>query len=364
MRIQLDKIASSTRNVPLHHHVVVGAEIPARAGTIVVGRVLDEKTTYNQIEDAHGRMMTYHAGDVVAGVLGARQALRGYSGVVPDSVKPGDHLHLLNLGGVIGMCTSANAEVGPPARIEVLGSVLRFPELGRRIGEPASIFPGPVPIATTLDRLPPAVFVAGTCMHAGKTAAACRIVRGATRRGLRVGVAKITGVALRRDTLEMMDHGALVAYTFADVGFPSTVGVDVLGAARGCLNMAAAYAVDLLVVELGDGLLGDYGVMDVLRAQDLAAAAGCIVLAANDPVGAWGGALLLDQIGLKAHVVTGPATDNEAGCKSITAHVDTLAINARRESDVLVDAVLAQLGVTTKGPRRPESAAELAGDAK
>lgn len=344
-RLQLDKIASSTRNAGLHHHVVIGGEIPARAGTVVVGRILDEKTVYNQIEDIHGRMMTYHAGDIVAGVLGARQALRGYSGVVPETVQVGDHLHMLNLGGVIGRCTSHNPEVGPPARIEILGAVMRFPELGRRIGEPANIFPGPVPVQDSLDRLPPAVFIVGTSMHAGKTAAACSIIRGATRRGYRVGCAKVTGVALRRDTLEMVDHGAHVAYTFADVGYPSTVGVDVLGAARGCLNAAAAYAVDLLVVELGDGLLGDYGVMDILRAQDLAAASGCFVLAAADPVGAWGGALLLEQIGLQAHVVTGPATDNEAGCRGIRAHTKAQAINARKQAEQLVDAVLDQLGM-------------------
>jgi hypothetical protein len=350
MRIRLDKIASSTRNVPLHDHVVVGPEIPARIGTVVAVRVLDEKTTYNQIEDVHGRMMTYHAGDVVAGVLGSRQALRGYSGVVPSKVDVGDTLHLLNLGGVIGQCTSANAEVGPPARCEVLGAVLRFKELGRRVGEPANIFPGPVPLADALDTMPPAVFVAGTCMHAGKTAAACAIVRGAARRGLRVGAAKVTGVALRRDTLEMQDHGALCAYTFADAGYPSTVGVDVVRAARGCMNMAASVAVDLLVVELGDGLLGEYGVMDVLKTADLARSATAIVLAANDPVGAWGGAYLLDEIGLKAHVITGPATDNESGCKSIRASTQALAINARRDAEALVDAILAQTGLASQFP--------------
>lgn len=360
MRIKLDKIASSTRNVPLHDHVVVGSDIPARPGTVVVGRVLDEKSTYNQIEDVHGRMMTFHAGDVVAGVLGSRQALRGYSGIVPKEVRVGDHLHLLNLGGVIGQCTSANVEVGPPARVEILGGVMRFPELGRRVGEPANIFPGTVRLADQLDKLPPAVFVVGTCMHAGKTAAACAIVRGASRRGLRVGAAKITGVALRRDTLEMIDHGALVAYTFADAGYPSTVGVDILGAARGCMNLAAARAVDLLVVELGDGLLGDYGVMDVLRAPDLAGAATAVVLAANDPVGAWGGGLLLEQVGLRAHVVTGPATDNEAGCRAIHATMGKAqAINARRDADALVDAILGATGLT-----RPAPKVEIAGRAK
>lgn len=341
MRVFLDKIASSTRNVALHKNVVLGAEIPAKPGTVLAVRVLDEKASYNQIEDVHGRMMTYHRGDVVAGVLGSRHALRGYSGVVPERVAVGDELHLLNLGGVIGRCTSANPDVGPPCRVEVLGVVLRFLELGRRVGEPASIFPGPVALSDTVGPLPPAIFVAGTCMHAGKTAAACAIVRGATARGLRVGAAKVTGVALRRDTLEMIDHGAVCAYTFADAGFPSTVGVDVLGAARGCLVAAAAHTPDLLVVELGDGLMGDYGVMDVLRDPELRKAATAVVLAANDPVGAWGGELLLRQVGLHAHAVTGPATDNEAGCRAIRESCETAAINARRDAAGLVDVVLA-----------------------
>jgi hypothetical protein len=348
VRIHLDKIASSTKNVALSSVVVVGSDIPAVAGSIVAVRVLDEKSTYNQIENVHGRMMTYRQGDVVAGVLGARQALRGYSGVVPERVRPGDLLHLLNLGGVIGQCTSSNPEVGPPARVEVLGSILVFHELGRRVGTPASIFPGPVALADQLRPMPPCVFVVGTCMHAGKTAAACALVRGATARGLKVAAAKVTGVALRRDTLEMMDHGAIAAYTFNDAGFPSTIGVDVVRAARGCLNSAATHDPDLLVVELGDGLMGEYGVADVLCTSDLAAACKSVVLAANDPVGAWGGGLLLSEMGLRADVVTGPATDNDAGCRVIGTRTGARTINARRNPDALVEAVLSDLGVAPK----------------
>ena len=341
MRLKLDKIASSTRNALLHEQVVLGAHIPARAGTVVAVRVLDDKATYNQIEDVGGRMMKVNRGDVVAGVLGAREALHGYSGVVPTSVRVGDELHLLNLGGVIGQCTSANPGVGAAARVEVLGAILRFPELGRRVGEPASIFPGPVALASSLDPLPPAVFVVGTCMHAGKTAAACALVRGASRLGRRVGVAKVTGVALRRDVLEMVDEGAVCAATFADVGYPSTVDVDVVPAARGCLNSIAQQNVDLLVVELGDGLLGDYGVMDVLR--DLGGAASAIVLAANDPVGAWGGQQILARARLRADVITGPATDNEAGCRSVRTNCGATALNARTQADLFVAHVLGRV---------------------
>jgi len=345
VRVQLDKIASSTRNVGLHRQVVLGSEIPANPGAVLAVRVLDEKSVYNKLEDVHGRMMSVHRGDLLAGVLGERRALRGYSGEVPDHAAPGDVLHLLNLGGIIGRCTSANPDVGPPARVEVLGAVLQFPELGRRVGEPASIFPGPAPLADTLGPLPPAVFVVGTCMHAGKTAAACTLVRHLTNRGLKVGAAKVTGVALRKDTLEMQDYGALVAYTFADAGLPSTVGGEVARVARGCLNTAASHGVDVLVVVFGDGLLGDYGVMDLLKTTDIAAAGSALVLAANDPVAAWGGVNLLKDLGLAPAVVTGPATDNEAGSARIEELCQVAAVNARTAASRFADAVIEALAV-------------------
>ena len=120
MRIWVDKIASSTRNVALRREIRVVPEITAEEGFIVVARACGEKNVYNQLEDVHGRMVTLHDGDVVVGVLGHRNALHGYSGVVPASVAVGQKLQLLNLGGVIGQCTSANIEVGPPLDVEIL----------------------------------------------------------------------------------------------------------------------------------------------------------------------------------------------------------------------------------------------------
>ncbi|MFK7928799.1 MAG: hypothetical protein AB8H79_11470, partial [Myxococcota bacterium] len=306
---------------------------------------------YNQIEDEHGRMMTVHPGDVVAGVRGKRDALRGYSGDVPKQVSPGDVLHLLNLGGVIGRCTSSNPQVGEPCRVEVLGSIQHFPEIGSRVGEPAHIRQGPVTPSQTLQPMPPMVVLAGSCMHAGKTAAACALVRGATERGLTVGVAKVTGVALRRDVLEMLDHGAAVATTFADAGLPSTCEGDVVAVAKGCMNHIAKTRPDLMVVELGDGLMGTYGVRQILEDAEIQAALGAVVLAATDPVAAWGGSLLLQEIGLEATVITGPATDNDAGRSSVLGRVPSaMVLNARTQASELCEGVLRQLGLVEATP--------------
>lgn len=341
MRIRLDKIASSTRNVALFRDVTLGTQIPAAPGVVIAVRVLDDKSTYNHVEDAHGRMMRVQAGDVLAGVLGARDALRGYAGVVPETVAPGDILHLLNLGGVIGKCTSENSGVGPPCRVEVLGSVLQFNELGRRIGTPARISPGSVtPMDSLPEHLPPVVLVAGSCMHAGKTAAACMLIREATSRGLKVAATKVTGVALRRDSLEMQDHGASAACTFVDAGLPSTAGVDVVPVARGCIAAMAATQPDLIVVELGDGLLGRYGVDAILQDPELQVIDGALVLAANDPVAAWGGVQWLASNGWRPVAITGPATDNSAGSSRIEELCEVPAINARKQPEVLAGLVL------------------------
>lgn len=351
--LRLDKIASSLRHLGLSPHVRLTPHIPALPGTVVAVRVLDDKDRYNQLEDVHGRMMTVHRGDLVAGVLGERRALRGYTGVVPAQVEVGDTLHLLNLGGVIGVCESASAEVGPPARVEVLGGIIAP---GLPLGEQlaASIRPGPVPLLDRLADAPPCVFLLGSCMSAGKTAAAAALVRELTRAGLRVGVAKVTGVSLRRDVLDMIDHGAVAARTFTDAGLPSTCAGEVLRAARGCIDSLGREGVDVAVVEFGDGLLGDYGVSELLEAEDLVAAARAVVFAATDPVAAWGGVSLLRARGIAVDVVTGPATDNDAGSASVERHTGVATANARKNAEKLgklVQGALARRSAAAKvGP--------------
>src|SRR5688500_19277764 len=82
-------------------------------------------------------MVSLRAGDILAGTLGARRALRGYAGEVPSRIAAGDIVHVLNLGGILGRCTSVNPEIGPPFNAEVLGAILTFPALGDRVGRPA-----------------------------------------------------------------------------------------------------------------------------------------------------------------------------------------------------------------------------------
>jgi hypothetical protein len=339
-RVRLDRIASSTRNAGLAPEVIVGDEIVAAEGYVLAVRILDDKPSYNTVEDVTGRMLSLRGGDVLAGTLGTRRALRGYAGEVPAHLAVGDTIEVLNLGGILGRCTSGNPDIGPPFKAEVLGAILAFPALGDRVGRPAHIKDHAVPPAEGLEGSVPVVYVAGTCMNAGKTVAATELVRGLVRSGLRVGAAKLTGVSLMRDALSMLDAGAVAALTFNDVGVASTHAGITVATAKGIFNRLFSARPDVIVAELGDGILGEYGVQDILRDTELTSVGAAYVMAAPDPVACWGAAeLMRNEFGLPITAITGPATDNEVGLVYIRDGLGLPAHNARRDAAGLLGVV-------------------------
>ncbi len=339
MRITVDKIASSSRNLKLSRTLTLTENIRCEEGAVLAVRVIGDKSTYNQLEDNHGRWMTLHDGDLVVGVLGKRHALHGYEGVMPETLKVGDRINMLNIGGVMGRCVSYNRDVGPPFELEVLGQVLVFPEFGSRQGVPAhvrmnAIQGSPEPIKI------PVVYIVGTCMNAGKTLAGCAIVRALHAAGLKVGGAKLTGISLMRDVLSMYDHGAEVIADFTDAGVICSDPAHAAKTARIVLSEIAARGADVIVAETGDGILGEYGVQAILADPELRALGKAVIFCANDPVGVAGGKReLLESYGLKIDVVAGPATDNQVGVRFIE-RLGLTARNAKTDPRGLGERVL------------------------
>ena len=344
--VVVDKIASVAQHSDLGHELRLSADIPCEEGVLVAARVLNNKTRYNQLELTSGRMATVNQGDVVVGALGHRKALRGYSGHLPSDLSVGDTIQLLNIGGVLGHCDSANPDVGPPFDCEVLGAVLHFPYLGERIGVPARAGANQLDQAATLDTIGvPVVALAGTCMDSGKTAAACAIVGRLRHLGLQVAACKATGVSLRRDILAMEDAGAADTMIFSDLGIVTTTADNGPALTRSLLTGLARRKPDVIVLELGDGLLGAYGVEAILSDEEIRAVLSVVILCANDPVSAWGGARLLrEQFSIEPAVVTGPATDNAVGVDQIAERLSLPAINALSNGVALGNLVSALLG--------------------
>ena len=349
--VVVDKIASVTQALSLKHDLRVAEDnIPAEEGVVLVVEVLTNKSTYNTLELTSGRMAKVVRGDIVVGALGTRRALFGYSGRVPESVKAGDVIQMLNIGGVLGVCDSANPDKGKPFDVRVLGVVLQFPFLGERIGVPARVGSRQLDYNAVLDMQDvPVVALAGTCMEAGKTAAACAIVSRMRHRGLVVDVFKATGVSLRRDILAMEDSGARNGLIFTDLGVVTTTAKTGPALTRSMLTELAAKKPDVIVFELGDGLIGTYGVDSILHCEDIRKALTSVVLSANDPVAAWGGVKLLrERFSIEPSVVTGPATDNAVGVQIIEEQMNVRACNAITDGAKLGDLVIDSLKLPAK----------------
>ena len=345
--IIVDKIASVTQACGLSNELRISDDIPCEEGVVVAVEILTDKAQYNMLELTSGRMAKISRGDVVVGALGHRKALFGYSGHLPASLATGDVIQMLNIGGVLGVCDSANPQKGRPFDCRVLGVVLDFPYLGERIGVPARVGRRRLdPAAAFATNGVPVVALAGTCMEAGKTAAACAMISRMRHRGLTVDAFKATGVSLRRDILAMQDSGARRTMIFTDFGVVTTTPKTGPALTRTMLTEMASGKPDAIVFELGDGILGAYGVEAILDSPDIRQALTAVVLSANDPVAAWGGVKLLrDRFGIEPAVVTGPSTDNSVGVDIIREQLQVPAINAMTDGAALGDRVISAIGL-------------------
>jgi hypothetical protein len=343
--VQLDKVASVTLNCSLRREVRLADDYPCREGDVLAVRLLTNKTNYNSLELSTGRMSSLKEGDVIAGALGHRSALQGYAGSIPKTLRTGDHINLLNLGGVLGTCESFSPMVGPPHVCEVLGSVLSFPNLSSRRGVPANIAESCGPLDKSLKGgLPPVIAVVGTSMNSGKTEACLTIIQQLVHRGAKVAAAKATGVSLRRDILGMQDAGAEDVMIFTDLGVVTTQASNAPALTKTMLNRLAQQKPDVIVLELGDGLIGDYGVSAILSDPEISGALSSVVLAASDPVGALGGvSLLSERHRFRPDLITGPATDNLTGIRIIERETGVKALNSRHSSREIAQFLLASL---------------------
>jgi hypothetical protein len=348
--VVVDKIASIAQACGLSHEVRIATrDIPCEEGVVLVVEILNNKSTYNTLELTSGRMAKVARGDVIVGALGHRQALFGYSGHIPEKVEAGDILQVLNIGGVLGICDSVNPDKGQPFDCRVLGCVLQFPFLGERIGVPAKVGHRRLDYEASLDTHGvPVVALAGTCMEAGKTAAACAIVSRMRHRGLAVHAFKATGVSLRRDILAMEDSGARRSAIFTDLGIVTTTAASGPALTRTMLTEMTQGRPDVI--------LGAYGVEAILAAEDIRRSLTAVVLSANDPVAAWGGVKLLrERFQIEPCAVTGPATDNAVGVNIIEQQMGVRAVNALAGGAALGDHIIDSLGL---GDRLARAASE------
>lgn len=298
----------------------------ARSGDVVVVEILTDNPAYPNVECADGSFARLRVGDRVVGALGSRQALRGFVGHAPAELEEGETLALLNMGGVVGRFVDSTSSLGAPVTVRYVGTVVD--EKGVVNLDRASL-----PAAEALEGGRPLILAIGTCMNVGKTTTVAHLIKTATRAGHRVGAAKIAGVAAIRDLGEFEKAGAVDVKSFLDCGLASTVDADDL--APVFKRVVNAVDGDVVLVELGDGIVGHYKVETVLRDASLMAHVSAVVVCAGDLMSAYGAKQYLDALGIPITVFSGLATENVSGSAYIEEWLGVPAVNGIKEPERL-----------------------------
>jgi len=328
--LQVDYVASTARNVQKSTRVVMSDQIVAKEGYCLVLEVLEDKLVYNQVETIDDKFLTAIRGDVFVGVLGERMALKGYSGHVPGAISVGDILHVLNMGGIVGACQSDHPDLGPALRVKVKGAVLTGHDGHNGQMKHANIQDRALLPLENLTTSAPLVMVSGTAMDTGKTWAASHIVKGLSSMGFKVAAGKATGASLMRDARAMKEHGAIATATFTDVGVVSSTGKPMSAIAKGLISHLNESGPDVIVLELGDGLIGYYGVEEILQDKQIHNHTVAHIVTALDLAGAWAAReLFRTRFNASISAISGPVTDNAVGKQYIEEVLGLPAINAR-----------------------------------
>lgn len=331
-KIVINKISSIVKNVNIDREVKISSEIKIEVGAILAVKIINANTKYNILELESGRMCTLHQGDIIPVVLGSRYAMQGMFGVLPKFLSVGSIIDILNIAGVAGECLDYNPSVGSPVKCSVLGSILDDGNQQINLLQYKTI-----DLSDDLVNKKKIVAIIGSGMNSGKTTTASGIIQMLASEGKRIAVAKVTGVGAMKDVYQMIDCGCIYGASFVDCGIPSTCIDDkniIIKSTKGIINHLNKTDADIIFLELGDGLYGNYGVRELLLDEQIRGQISLYIICANDIPGSL--KLYQDcmEIGFKPDVLSGAVTDNVVGINIIKKSIDIEIFNAIKRNSV------------------------------
>lgn len=304
--------AFSSRRIPFDAMVGLVEGVRPESGHLVLARV-DRLGQHRRLHLSTGRRTAIEEGDEILVCYGNRYAPKQYEAVVPADLGACD---LVAAGGLAGRMVSKNSRMFEPTRLRPVGLVADAD------GHPLNLRDwGLAEVPLPEGPLPPTIAVFGTSMDSGKTATAAGLTRGLTRAGWRVGAAKVTGTGAAGDFWRLADAGARPVLDFGDVGFPSTFLLpeeNVLAIHRSLLGQLCQAGVDVIVLEIADGLLQRETAM-LLASPLFRDTVHRILFAASDAMGAAAGKRWLEEHDLPCAGVSGLVTASELGVREAEA---------------------------------------------
>ena len=340
-RCRVHKVASVVNRLRIGEGPRDHATPRCFSGNAIVVRALDEKRVYDEIELTTGRMAKVGHGDVIVGALGRRARSAVSRATCRRKCGRATSLHLLNHGG---SWAGASATAGPrlpgrAARCWAWRSRWQGPQHPRRAVADRRRH-SPLATAAAHRRLGDLHQLRQDCRPLGDHTRA-HGARPDDRGG------KMTGVACLNDL-----HGARGPRRGRDAILPRRGASPRPPASRlrssrggeGDLAELARSRPDLIVVEMGDGIIGDYGVLSLLLDPQVRRTVRVHGLCANDLVGAWGGVHFLSDLA-SPRCFRRPRDRQRRRHGYIEAHLGRPAINAYRVPERLAAALRRQLDV-------------------
>lgn len=272
---------------------------PPAPGDLIVAAV-ERIAQHTRLQLPNARRSRLYVGDRIVVAYGNRYAPDQFEAEIPEDLSA---CHLVAAGGLAATALSKLPRLKWPTAIRPEGYCLNdnneIANLSHYALPPA---PADVPAAK------PVVTVVGTSMNAGKTTTVAGIVRGLTEAGLRVAALKVTGTGASNDLSAYRDAGAAVTLDFTDMGHASTYRLPmtvIVQTFQHLMDTAQAdAAVDAIVVEVADGLL-HLETAGLVASATFREAAGKVVFAASDAMGALAGSVQLQAQGIDLTAISG-----------------------------------------------------------
>ena len=309
---------------PLHY-----VKAPAVEGDVCVFQ-LAENSPPILAEAVTGRMQTLVPGDAFLGTPGSRESNIVLVGGVPKGgLIPGATYWLISEGGVVGELITRT-----PLAKRFLGEVTYLGKVTDAGGQTLTLQGCAMPAVVRFnDHGAPLSLIVGTGPEVGKTTAGLGLLRTFLAKGhATVIVLKATGTSSFAEIANYRDYGATEVFDCVDFGLPTTYPSerkDMAPVFDRALDICLTMPADAVVIECGGDMLAANIPVFLERLKRRRSRAN-VVLAAADPLGAFGGTQMLRDIGLPANLITGPCTDTPASQQRTQSLCKTPAMNMLR----------------------------------
>lgn len=267
----------------------------AKAGDLLLCEIA-EIGHHKNIQLAERRISKSYPGDLVVLCLGDRYAPDQF---LATAVIDDDLIDLAAGGGVAGRVDAKHAMTKSPTRLKPLGLLTDAQDQVLNVADYA-LPPLPANDSVTV------IGVFGASMNSGKTTAASSLAHGLLRSGYATAGIKVTGTGAFGDFNSFEDGGAPVL-DFTDAGMATSYRrpmEQIETAFETLIATAAARGAEIVVVEVADGVF-QQETRAVLNSPRIRDRFDGILFAAPDALGAFGGATVLEQAGIKPFALSG-----------------------------------------------------------